>query len=130
MIIDQSEIDALLNEAQSVEDELAVAPPPPPAAFPPKAAVCVETASPQIRRLLRLRVPVIAVLAQRPMHVSQVRKLSLGTILEFEKNVDDPLELMINNKPIATGEAVKVGEQFGLRVREVRDAATRIRSMG
>jgi len=135
MIIDQSEIDALLNEAKTVEDELSAVAVSAPRPDPSKTVAArplssVQASSPEVRRLLRLRLPVIAVLAQRMISVSQVRKLSLGTIIEFEKNVDEPLELMINRKPVAQGDAVKVGDQFGLRIRTVRDPATLIRSMG
>jgi flagellar motor switch protein FliN/FliY len=64
------------------------------------------------------------------MSIGQVRKLSLGMIIEFHKPVGDPLDLLINNRPVGKGDAVKVGERFGLRVSEIGDAATRIRSMG
>jgi flagellar motor switch protein FliN/FliY len=102
-----------------------------PAASPPSATRGpIIDACPEVARILRIRVPAIVQLASRQMSISAVRKLSLGMIIEFYKGIDDPLELLINNHPIGKGEAVKVGEHFGLRVTEVRDAATRIKSMG
>lgn len=64
------------------------------------------------------------------MHVSFIRKLSLGTILEFEKRIDEPLELLINNRCIGRGETVKVGERFGVRIFSIADRPSLIRSMG
>src|SRR5262249_43833210 len=79
--------------------------------------------------LRSLRVPLIAQLAARKLPMARIRRISIGTILEFERNVDEPLELLANNQPIGRGIAVRVGENFGLRIAEIRDAA-RIRSLG
>jgi flagellar motor switch protein FliN/FliY len=83
-----------------------------------------------VARILKIRVPVRVQLASRRMNIAKVRMLSVGTIIEFHKSIEEPLELLINNHPVGKGDAVKVDEHFGLRVSEVRDAATRIRSMG
>jgi flagellar motor switch/type III secretory pathway protein FliN len=54
----------------------------------------------------------------------------VGAIIEFAKSSDEPLELLINNKPIGVGEAVKVGENLGLRLTQIGDVKTVIKSMG
>ena len=66
----------------------------------------------ELQRILRLEVPVIVKLADR------------------FKASDEPLELLINNKVIGVGEAVKVGENFGLRITQIGDVKAVIRSMG
>ena len=55
--------------------------------------------------------------------------LSLGSILEFEKSHDEPLELLVNNSRIGHGEAVKVGENFGLRLTGVRPPRERVEAL-
>lgn len=127
MIVDQGEIKALLSQAEELSE--AAAPPTPvaPASTPTRRHTNLP---PEIARLLGIKVPVIVHLAERRMHISESRKFTLGMIIEFDKPVDEPLDLMINNRPIGCGEAVKVGESFGLRVSEIRDAASRIKSMG
>jgi len=85
---------------------------------------------PETSRLLQLRVPVITQLAARKMSILAIRKLSVGTILEFDKPIDQWLELMVNNKAVAYGEAVKIGERFGLALKSVCDRAARIQSLG
>jgi len=62
--------------------------------------------------------PVIVKLAERKMPLSNIVGLAAGAILEFDKPSDSPLDLMINNKSIGLGQAVKVGENF----RPPRDA--------
>lgn len=62
--------------------------------------------------------------------MSEVMRLGVGAIIEFSKSSDEPLELLVNNKPIGLGEAVKVGENFGLRMTQIGDVRQIIASMG
>ena len=84
----------------------------------------------ELRRILRLEVPVIVKLAERKLLLSEVMRLGVGAIIEFVKSSSEPLELLINNKPIAVGETVKVGENFGLRVTRIGDLKQVIQSLG
>lgn len=84
----------------------------------------------ELERILRLEVPVIVKLADRKLNMNEVMRLGVGAIIEFFKASDEPLELLINNKVIGVGEAVKVGENFGLRITTIGDVKAVIRSMG
>jgi flagellar motor switch protein FliN/FliY len=84
----------------------------------------------EVRRILRLQVPVIVKLAERKLSLGEVMRLGQGAIIEFFKASDEPLELLINNKPIGVGEAVKVGENFGLKITQIGDVKQIIRSLG
>ena len=64
------------------------------------------------------------------MSIGDVRAFGTGAIIEFEKSVDDQLDLLVNNRLIARGVCVKVGENFGLRVDSIIDRNARIRSLG
>lgn len=83
-----------------------------------------------VGRILHLSVPVIVVLAERKLAISEVMRLGVGAIIEFHKSSDEPLQLRVNNKPIAQGETVKVGENFGLKVSRMGDLKAVIRSLG
>jgi len=84
----------------------------------------------EVNRILRLYVPVIVKLAERKLNMSEVMRLGTGAIIEFFKSSDEPLELLVNNKVIALGEAVKVGENFGLRLTQIGDVKQVIQSLG
>src|SRR5213592_3862947 len=84
----------------------------------------------EIRRILRMHVPVIVKLAERKLTLAEVMRLGPGAIIEFVKASDEPLELLINNKAIALGDAVKVGENFGLKINQIGDVKEVIRSLG
>src|SRR5690606_12574001 len=69
-----------------------------------------------LSRVMSLEVPLIVVLGERQMRLSDVVGLIPGAIIELPKNAEEELVLLVNNKRIATGAAVKVGENFGLRI--------------
>jgi flagellar motor switch protein FliN/FliY len=83
-----------------------------------------------LSRILRLEVPVIVRLAERRLLLSEVMRLGTGAIIEFFKRSDEPLELLVNNKPIGVGETVKVGENFGLRLTQIGDVKQIIAALG
>lgn len=73
----------------------------------------------ELDAILRLEVPVIVRLGERSMTLREVMALVPGAIIEIPKLADDELDLMINNERIGIGTAVKVGENFGLRITAV-----------
>lgn len=66
------------------------------------------------RSLLKVRVPVIVTLASAKYPVSQILELCPGSIIQFNKSCEDNLTLEVGNQAIAAGEAVKIGDKFGL----------------
>jgi flagellar motor switch protein FliN/FliY len=98
-------------------------------AQPPSAAPAPNP-GPDLRRILSLEVPVIVKLAERKLTLGEVMRLGAGAIIEFSKSSDEPLELLINNKAIGVGDAVKVGENFGLKITQIGDVREIIRSLG
>ena len=72
-----------------------------------------------LARILNIQVPVIVRLAEKEVPMREVLNMSIGSIIEFDKSVEDLLELMVNNQPIGLGEAVKIGEKFGLKVTDI-----------
>lgn len=71
---------------------------------------------PYTRSLLRIKVPVVVTLATSEQPVNRILELGPGTLLHFKKPCDEPLALSVGNCEVAVGEAVKVGEKFGLRI--------------
>lgn len=68
------------------------------------------------RSVMKIRVPVAVVLARGRRPIKTILELGVGSVVQFDKSCDDPLELEVDNTIIAHGEAVKVGERFGLRL--------------
>lgn len=77
-----------------------------------------------------MEVPIIVVLAERMMHVHDIVALVPGAVIELPKSADDELALLVNNKQVGAGTAVKVGENFGIRITYIGDLRERISAMG
>ena len=71
------------------------------------------------RSLLHIRVPVLVTLAQNRQPLGRILELGPGSIIQFEKSCEEMLELSVGEHRIASGEAVKVGDKFGLRITSV-----------
>jgi flagellar motor switch protein FliN len=74
---------------------------------------------PYARHLLKIEVPVMVNLVSKKQTIQEIMELGPGAIVNFEKSCDDPLELMVGNRRVALGSAVKVGDKFGIEITEV-----------
>ena len=83
-----------------------------------------------IQSILKIEVPVMVQIASRSMTVDEVVNLTPGAIIELPKFSNDELDIMVSNKQIGLGRAVKVGENFGIRVTYIGDVRTRIAALG
>jgi flagellar motor switch protein FliN len=79
--------------------------------------------------ILTLEVPVIVRIAVRTMSLEEILSMAPGAIIELPKGADEELEILVNNKPIGTGIAVKVGENYGVRVSYIGDISQRIKAI-
>jgi len=82
------------------------------------------------KNLLRIRVPVMVTLARKKQRISSIVELGLGTILQFQKSCEQLLEIEVNGHEIGQGEAVKVGDKFGLRVSNLTLPGERFNPIG
>jgi len=53
-----------------------------------------------------------------------------GYVVELDKQAGAPLDLYVNSRLIARGEAVKVGDRFGIKLTEVVSQSDRIEHLG
>jgi flagellar motor switch protein FliN/FliY len=66
-------------------------------------------------------------LGRRNVRIGEVLRLGPGSVLELTKANGDPLDIYVNNRLIARGEAVVVGERYGVRLTEVLVTETQTR---
>jgi flagellar motor switch protein FliN len=81
------------------------------------------------RRLdLLLDVPLdLAVeLGRARMSIQELLGLSPGSVVELDKIAGEPLDILINNRLVARGEAVVVSDKFGVRITDIVSPAERI----
>jgi flagellar motor switch protein FliN/FliY len=70
-------------------------------------------------RVLNVPVTVSVRLAERKMPLGQIVALAPGGLITFSKSCEDLLDLFVNNHRYCQGEAIKIGENFGLKVAKV-----------
>ncbi len=59
---------------------------------------------------------------QRQLPLREVLELKSGSVIELDRLVDEPVELLLDGKLVARGEAVIVDGNYGLRVTEIPQA--------
>ncbi len=133
--LEQSEVDALLAEAELLATEVSGEPAPAPqpattSATPAPPTPLPENLPVELRRILQLEVPVIVQLADRYMDMADVLALNVGSVIEFDRKFDAELELVVSDRQVGLGHAVKVGENFGLRITRIGTIYNTIRALG
>ena len=75
---------------------------------------------PNVNAMMTLTLPVQVVLGQTRMPVSQLLSLSRGSVIELDKRIGEPVDLVINDRLVARGELVKVaGNRVGVTLTEI-----------
>lgn len=94
------------------------------------AAEAAPTPPPEnLERVLDIRLVATARLGLVEMPVGEILALGPGSIIDVGRLVDEPVELLVNEKLIARGDVVVVDERFGLRITEIVSPVQRIESM-
>ncbi len=60
------------------------------------------------------------------MPVRQLLSLTAGSVIELAKLAGEPLDVLINGRPVARGEAVMVNDKFGVRLTEIVSQSERV----
>jgi flagellar motor switch protein FliN/FliY len=83
-----------------------------------------------LKSILRIEVPLSVQIASHSMTMQEVMHLAPGAIIELPKLADEELDIRVSDKQIGVGRAVKVGENFGIRVSYIGDVRSRIHALG
>ena len=58
-------------------------------------------------------------LGRTKKQIKEILGMGEGTIIELDKLAGEPVDILVNHKPIAKGEVVVIDENFGVRVTEI-----------
>ncbi len=61
--------------------------------------------------------------------IKEILGMGEGTIIELDKLAGEPVDILVNHKPIAKGEVVVIDENFGVRVTEILSPVERVSDM-
>ncbi len=79
--------------------------------------------------LMDVELPVMLRFGSRQATLQEVLELATGAVLELDREIREPVDLMLNEKVIARGEVVVVDGNYGLRVLEVASPQQRVNSL-
>lgn len=79
--------------------------------------------------LLDVELPVSVSFGRAQLQLKDVLKLTTGSIIELNRSVSEPVEIIVNNCVIARGEVVVVEGNFGVRIRQVISRQERMRTL-
>jgi flagellar motor switch protein FliN/FliY len=89
-----------------------------------------EFAAETLERILDLPLVIHVELGNRRMRISELLQVTVGGVLDLDAAAGAPLGIYANRTLIAQGEAVVVGERYGIRVTEIVTPAERIKRLG
>ena len=69
------------------------------------------------------------VLGRSKKTIKDILSFNTGSVIELEKLTDEPLEILLNGKLIATGEVVVINENFGVRITNILSQKQRIHNL-
>ncbi|MGA9568388.1 MAG: FliM/FliN family flagellar motor switch protein [Candidatus Korobacteraceae bacterium] len=69
--------------------------------------------------VLDVELNVLLRFGQRQLTLREILDLTCGSVVELDRRVDDPVELLLDGRVIARGEAAIVDGNYGLRVTEI-----------
>jgi flagellar motor switch protein FliN/FliY len=134
MAMSQDEIDELMKsgeieEEKSPEDELLEDSAPVEDEKPTEKSQDYTTLDPKLELLYDLSLPVSIELGRTNMLIRDILKLGRGSVIEFDKLVSEPVDILVNGKKVAAGEVVVVDKHFGIRITTLVDPSERIKGI-
>jgi flagellar motor switch protein FliN len=76
--------------------------------------------------LLDIPLEVTVEMGRASVPLGSLLQLAAGSVVELSKLAGEPLDVLVNGKPIARGEAVMVNDKFGVRLTDVISPSERL----
>lgn len=93
------------------------------------SAAVMSTNDRNLSLILDIPLKVSVELGRTKMPVSELLNLTQGSVIELNKLAGAPMEVYVNDKLIARGEAVVVNEKFGVRLTDIISPAERVEQL-
>ncbi|MBX2994393.1 MAG: flagellar motor switch protein FliN [Bdellovibrionaceae bacterium] len=93
------------------------------------ADVLDPTKDRNLQMIMDIPLRVTVELGRTKMPVSELLNLGQGSVIELAKLAGEPMEVFVNDKLIARGEAVVVNEKFGVRLTDIISTKERVEQL-
>ena len=78
---------------------------------------------------MEVELPVSVSFGRAQIPLKDVLKLNSGSIVELNRTINEPVEIIVNNCVIARGEVVVIDGNYGVRIRQVISREERLRTL-
>jgi flagellar motor switch protein FliN/FliY len=95
----------------------------------PAASSRIPAQSRTMELLLDVNLPVSISFGKAQLPMKDVLKLTTGSIVELNRGLNEPVEVLVNHCLIARGEVVVVEGNYGVRIQEIASRLDRLRSL-
>jgi flagellar motor switch protein FliN/FliY len=95
-------------------------------AAPVQSATQKKHAARNLDFLMDVSLQVSVEVGRARMTINDLLQMGAGSVVELEKLAGEPLDIFINGKPVARGEAVIVNEKFGVRLTDIISPEERV----
>ncbi len=83
-----------------------------------------------IEFILDIPLSVSAELGRSKLLINDLLQLGQGSVIELDKLAGEPLEILVNGKLVARGEAVVINEKYGVRLTDIISPMERVKQLG
>jgi flagellar motor switch protein FliN/FliY len=94
-----------------------------------EGAVAATVPSKTLDLLLDVELPVSVSFGRAKLPLKDVIKLTTGSIVELNRTVTEPVEIIVNNCVIARGEVVVIEGNYGVRINQIISRQERLRTL-
>lgn len=88
-----------------------------------------ESSGRNLSLILDIPLRVAVELGRTKMVVNELLNLGQGSVIELNKLAGEPMEVLVNDKLVARGEAVVVNEKFGVRLTDIISPSERVEQL-
>lgn len=89
-----------------------------------------DNAKRELDFILDIPLDVSAELGRTRLLINELLQLGQGSVVELNKLAGEPLEVYVNGKLVARGEAVVINEKFGVRLTDIISPIERVKQLG
>ncbi len=90
----------------------------------------VDSGRRELDFILDIPLDVSAELGRTRLLINELLQLGQGSVVELDKLAGEPLEVYVNGKLVARGEAVVINEKFGVRLTDIISPIERVKQLG
>ncbi len=94
-----------------------------------KMAGIPDTSHRNLSLIMDIPLRVAVELGRTKMVVNDLLNLGQGSVIELNKLAGEPMEVLVNDKLVARGEAVVVNEKFGVRLTDIISPTERVEQL-